>query len=134
MAWNRNNGCSYKYKVKIDLCGILDAIIDNLPGDLDDWDFDGENVVIYMSDRALADIWHCRQTLYEPEEYEIDLKSYIEDDVDVNKEVLDALHGIKQIATETDVDYESIEVDENYGPDPDRAYDEWRDRQMEGED
>ena len=134
MAWSKNNRCSYKYEVRIDLYEIVDEIINSLPGNLDDWDFDGDNIVIQMSDRALADIWHCRQTLYEPEEYEIELKSYVDDDVDVNKEVLEALHGISKIETSVEVDYESIEIDEDYGPDPDRAYDEWRDRQLEGRD
>ena len=135
MAWSRNNRCSYKYKVTINLMDIVDKIIDNLPGDEDDeWEVDGEYLTLYMSDRALADVWFCRQTLYEPEEYEVELKACVDDDVDVHKEIIKALHGIEKVHCECEVDMESIEIDEDYGPDPDRAYDEWRDRQLEGDD
>ena len=135
MAWSKNNRCSYKYKVTINLMDIVDRIIDNLPGNEDeDWEIDGEYLKIYMSDRALADVWHCRQTLYEPEEYEVELKACVEDDVDVKKEIKNALNTIDDVDVELEIDYESIEIDEDYGPDPDRAYEEWRDRQLEERD
>ena len=134
MAWSKNNRCSYKYEVKIDITNIIDRIIDNLPGDLDEYDIDGDVITIGMSDRALADVWHCRQTLYDPEEYEVELKSCVEDDVDVKKEIKNALNTIDDVDVELEIDYESIEIDEDYGPDPDRAYEEWRDRQLEERD
>ena len=133
MAWSRNNRCNYKYTVKVDLNAIVDAIIDALPGSLNDWDYDGDNLVFEMSDTALADVWYCRQTLESPEEYEVELKSCIYD-VDVYGEIISALRGIEKIGVDYDYDYESIEIEPEEEPDPDRAYDEWRDRQWEGED
>ena len=134
MGWSRNNRCSYNYTLSLDMTSIVDAIIGNLPGDeYDDWEFDGEYLKIYMSDRALADIWYCRQTLESPEEYEVELKSSV-DDVDIDQEIVKALRKIEKVDVECEADYESIEIDEDYGSDPDRAYDEWKDRQLEGKD
>ena len=134
MGWNRNNRCSYRYSIRINLEKIINSIIDNLPGDLDEWELEGEGVTIQMTDRGLADIWYCRQTWESPEEYEIELKACVEDDVDVTKEVKRALNTIDDVDVELEIDYESIDVEPDEGPDPDRAYDEWKDRQLEGRD
>lgn len=127
--WSRNKKCSYRYTVEIDLNKLVEAIIDNLPGNYEDWEYEGERLKLEMSDKALADVWFCRETLYEPSEYDIELHSYVEN-IDVKKEILKALHEIDDIDVEVDVNEESIEIDEVY-PDPDREYDKWKDREYE---
>lgn len=129
MAWNRNIGCDYRYTVRLDLEPIISEIIRRLPGDEDEWEIDGDELNIYMTDRAMADVWHCRQTLESPEENEIDLKRAA-DEVDINGAIIEALHSIDKLTCAFEIDEESIVLDENE-PDPDRAYDEWRDRQFE---
>ena len=127
--WSRNKKCSYRYTVEIDLNKLVEVIIDNLPGNYEDWEYEGERLKLEMSDKALADVWFCRETFYEPSEYDIELHSYVEN-VDVKKEILKALHEIDDIDVEVDVNEESIEIDEVY-PDPDREYDKWKDREYE---
>ena len=131
MGWNRNNRCTYNYEVKIDISDLIDRITDNLPGDMDEYDFDGDVLTIGMSDSALADVWYCRQTLYDPEEYEVELKKSVED-VNVEKEIIKAMQSIDNMDVELEIDYDSIDIEPSE-PDPDRAYDEWRDRQFEEE-
>ena len=128
--WFRNRDCSYRYTVKIDLNKLVNEIYDNLPGgNYDDWEYEGDCLKLEMSDKALADIWFCKETFYEPSEYDVDLHSYVEE-IDVKKEILKALHEIDDIDVKVDVNEESIEIEEVY-PDPDREYDRWKERDYE---
>jgi hypothetical protein len=130
MGRRSRESCAYDYKVTINMTNIVDEIIRRLPGtETSDWELCGEELIIYMNDDAIADCWYCPATLESPEENEVDLINSV-DEVDVDGSILEALHGIEKVDCDCEIDYESIEIEE-YEPDPDRAYDEWRDRQFE---
>lgn len=123
---------NYKYNIKIDLENLIDAVIGKLKPHMDDceWEFDGDQVIIYASDTARFKHWHCNATLESPAESEFNLIDSIED-VDVEQAVLDALHETTAIKTE-------VEIDDDYDfspnePDEDAIYDAWKDRQLEGD-
>ena len=123
------SSCTYDYTVKIKLTDIVDEIISRLPGEENVWEVADETLVIYMSDTSRAEEWHCNATLESPEEYELELQDSVED-VNVEKVIIEALHSIETVENDCEIDYDSIEIEETE-PDPDRAYDEWKDRQFE---
>ena len=130
-------GCTYPYTVSIDMAKIADQIIRRLPGDEDEWWVEDDKLIIKMSDRATAEIWYCRATRESPEENELELMNSV-DYVDVYsvivegiRSVLDAAEVKDRLDYECEIDYEGIEIDDPPEPDPDRAYEEWRDRRFE---
>ena len=134
MGRTQRNKCTYDYTVKIDLTPIVDEIIRRLPGDEgNDWEVEGDELIIYMSDTGMAEEWYCRETRESPAEYDLELQNSV-DEVDIDKAIIEALHSVKNSdgLINCEIDYDSIEVDY---PDPyddgDRAYDAWKDRQFE---
>ena len=134
---HNKRGCTYPYTLSLDMTKIADAIIERLPGDEYEWWVEDDKLIIKMSDRATADIWYSPQTYYEPEEYDIELINSV-DDVDVYTKIVDGIRSVldaEEVKDKLDyvceIDIDNIEVDEPPEPDPDRAYDEWKDRQFE---
>ena len=114
----------YKYKICIDLEGIVNSIMDDLRGEVEDYGMDGEYLEIMCTDTAKAQVWSCAATSESPAEYEVEFTDSIENH-DVRRSVVKALRNVKEdIFVTCDVDYESIEeVEELYESDPDR---EWK--------
>ena len=122
----------YNYTITVNMENLIDTIIGKLSEHIDDcdWETDGEYLIINATDTARFKHWHCNATLESPAEDETDLLNSIAD-ADVEQLVLDALHEIKRIKTD-------VEIDEDYDfspnePDEDAIYDQWRDRQLEDE-
>ena len=128
MSWS-SSSVTYGYTVTLSMEDIVNAIISKLVGDNDEWEFDGDNLIIYQKDRTCCRVWHCNATLEDPEEYEVELGKSI-DDVDVTGEILDALHRLKRedINVWTEIDEEEKWEFPEYDPyDDNDAYDRWRD-------
>ena len=129
----------YDYKITIDIEGLVETILDKIGVSGEDWFLDDTNIVIEGSDKCRYKHWHCDATRLDPPEDETEM---IDSLVDVNIEmaVIDAINDYKtdllckqkKLIADVDIDESSFEyeVDE---PDPDRAYDEWRDRMLEDE-
>lgn len=118
---------------------------------LEDWELDGEYIEFKGSYRTGAETWYYKQTLEEPEDsgyepdtslskrdIEISFKEQMERFVDVKMtdaitaKLRNPIADLLRVAV-VDDDYGPEFPDDDYddGPDPDRAYDEWRDRQYE---
>lgn len=130
---------SYSYKVRINLSSFLEAILSQIDGS-DDYELDGDTLIITGTSNNRAKSDYTPATLYDPPEYECD---FIEDTIEsLNFEqiVVDACNTFKESLMNDDksisdceLDAESFdfEADEDYGPDPDEAYDKWRDSQLD---
>lgn len=127
---------NYKYKIKIDLEDLVDKILAKIGVENEEWYFDDTYLHIEGWDKCRYKHWHCDATRYEPSEDETELIGSL-DDKDIELAVSDALVEFKETVSskyisEVEIDDESFEYEEDE-PDPDRAYDEWRDRQLEGD-
>lgn len=125
---------------------------------IDDWETDGSCIDFLGSYDTGADTWYYRATMEEPEEsgYEPDaslfpkaiekelkklLLEWLDEKTVVNSEgtgcTYKKYNPLANLITVIDVDDSSEEpiFPDVYddGPDPDRAYDEWRDRMLEEE-
>ena len=132
MAWS-NSSVKYGYTVTLNMESIVNAIIEKLVGDNDEWEFDGDYLNIYQKDRTCCRVWYSKATREEPEEYEVELGKSI-DDVDVEGAILDALHELKRenISVWTEIDEEEKWKYPDYDPyDDNDAYDRWRDTRFE---
>lgn len=126
----------YQYKINIDLEDLIDKILAKIGVEGEDWYLDDTSLVIEGWDKCRYKHWHCDATRYEPSEDETEIFDSL-DDKDIEQAVSDAMMEFKEyiahkyIST-VDIDEESFEYEPDE-PDPDRAYDEWKDRQLEGE-
>ena len=128
MSWSSSN-VTYGYTVTLSMENIVNAIIEKLVGDNDEWEIDGDNLVIYQKDKTCCRVWYCKATREDPEEYEVELGKSI-DDVDVEGVILEALHGLKRedISVCTEIDEEDEWEYPDYDPyDDNDAYDKARD-------
>ena len=126
-TWSKGR-VKYSYEVKIDIMDLVNAIADKLPGD-NDWELEDTEIVITGTANCMASSWYCRATLESPEEYDIELLDSI-NDLDINKIVTETLKGENDIKINCEIDEDSIEGDD-YEPDPDEAYEKWRDSQWD---
>lgn len=87
----------YKYDIKIDLFELIDRIMGELNGYVDDYkfEFDGDMIVIHVKDSASYTRYRAAATLEEPAEDNIEFDSI--ESVDVTAAVLDALHDTDKI-------------------------------------
>lgn len=128
----------YKYKIKIDLEGLVDKIIEKLDVSYDDWYFEDGTLHIEGREQCRYKNWHCAATMLDPEEDETDLIGSV-DDKNMEKAVLDAVSEYKEWLSTTKDYIAECEIDEDSydyiedEPDPDLEYDRWRDRQLEDE-
>lgn len=131
---------SYKYNLEIDLSYLVELILEQIEG-ADDCEFDGDTLMIYGSTSNRAKAYYSPPTLYDPPEYDMEFTEATIDELDFEKIVMDACSKYKDFIAnrnpiskcELDEKSFSFEPDEDYGPDPDRAYDEWKDRQLFGD-
>lgn len=131
---------SYKYNIKIDLSSFIDAILEQIDG-WNDYEFDGDKLEIYGSTSNRGKSYYSPATLYDPPEYDTEFIESTIDELDLKKVVMNActkckdyfVNGKPICRCKLDEDSFEFEPDVDYGPDPDQAYDEWRDRQLEGE-
>lgn len=116
---------TYGYKVAIDMTGIVEMIIDQLPGENKDWEFDGERLIITQENEGGAEVYSQEATYMEPADYECTLIDNL-DDFDAEKAVLDGIKSVndKCISAEIDIDDQSDWDIEDIGPDSDQDYDD----------
>ena len=114
---------TYGYEVAVDMSGLVDEIISRLPGENQDWEFDGERLIIRQKHDTYAEVWSEPATLEEPEEYDCELKDSIED-FNVEKAVLEGIHAVTGIGVDTETDDQGDWEFEKIGPDPDRDYED----------
>ncbi len=116
---------TYGYEVAIDMTGLVEEVIDKLPGENKDWEFDGERLIIRQKHDTCAEVWSQEATLEDPAEYDCELKDSIED-FNVEKAVLEGIHAVtvKVISVDTEVDDQSDWEFEEDGMDPDRDYED----------
>ena len=124
----------YKYKIKIDLEDLVDKIMAKIGVEGEDWFFEDTSLYIEGQDKCGYKHWHCNATRYEPSEDETELIGSL-DEKDIELAVSDAITEFKETlaskyVSEVEIDEESYEYEPDE-PDPDREYDEWRDRQLE---
>lgn len=124
----------YDYKIKIDLEDLVDKIMAKIGVEGEEWYFDDTSLLIEGTDKCRYKHWHCDATRYEPSEDETELIGSL-DEKNIEAAVSDAIMEFKETLStkyisEVDIDEESYEYEPDE-PDPDRAYDEWRDRQLE---
>ena len=134
MSWS-NSSVTYGYTVTLNMENIVNAIIEKLAGGNDEWELDGDNLIIYQKDKTCCRVWYCKATREDPEEYEVELGKSI-DDVDVAGEILNALHGLKRedISVWTEIDEQDeweFPDDDYYDNYADYAYDRWKDARYE---
>lgn len=127
MAWSKT-AVTYGYKVEISFESIIDKICENIIDQPDDWEFDGEKLVIRGSIHTGANIWSCRATMESPAEWDAELNTNIEDE-DIQGIVVDMLNNIKrnEIAVDVEMDDSSDWDYDDESDDDNDAYDRWRD-------
>lgn len=124
----------YKYKINIDLEDLIDKILSKIGVEGEDWYLDDTSLVIEGWDRCRYKHWHCDATRYEPSEDETEMFDSLSDK-DIEQAVTDAMTEFKEyiahkpIST-VDIDEKSFEYDPDE-PDPDAAYERWRDREFD---
>lgn len=127
----------YKYNLKIDLSSFIESILEQIDG-VDDYEFDGDTLEIYGTTSNSAKSYYASATMYDPPEYDLEFTEGTIEELNVEQIVIDAcnkfrdflINGDKSISEcELDEKNFNFEPDEDYGPDPDMAYEEWRDRQ-----
>ena len=124
----------YEYKINIDLEDLIDKILAKIGVEGEDWYLDDTSLVIEGSDRCRYKHWHCDATRYEPSEDETEMFDSLSDK-DIEQAVTDAMTEFKEyiahkpIST-VDIDEKSFEYDPDE-PDPDAAYERWRDREFD---
>ena len=69
MSWS-NSSVTYGYTVTLNMESIVNAIIEKLVGDNDEWELDGDNLIIYQKDKTCCRVWYCKATREDPEEYD----------------------------------------------------------------
>ena len=126
----------YEYKINIDLEGLIDKILAKIGLEGEDWYLDDTSLVIEGWDKCRYKHWHCDATRYEPSEDETELFDSL-NDKDIEAAMSEAITEFKETLSQrcistVDINEESFEYEPDE-PDPDRAYDEWRDRQLEGD-
>lgn len=129
MSWSKGT-LTYGYEVRIDLTDIVDSIIEKLIGENIDWDYDDMEIVIRQSVKTGYRAWNCRATMESPAEHEVELDTDVEE-FDMDIVVHDVLRNLElnKIHTKLEVDDEECwDSDDCDEPDPDRLYDEWKDR------
>ncbi len=124
----------YDYKLSIDISDLVAVIMDKLGAKDEDWELDDTNIVIYGSDKCRYKHWHCDATYYEPAEDETELLDTI-NEKDIDNAILNALDYFKEIIKtksiyEIDIDEDNLEYELDE-PDPDAAYDKWKDSLLE---
>lgn len=125
---------NYKYKIKIDLEDLVDKIMAKIGVEGEDWYFDDTSLFIEGWDKCSYKHWHCNATRYEPSEDETEMFDSL-DDKDIEQAVSDAMMEFKEYIahkpiSKVDIDEESFEYEPDE-PDPDVAYDRWRDREFD---
>lgn len=99
---------TYHYKVEIDLEDIIDRIASKI-GHMDDgycWEVDGDKLIITAKHTTGYGRWTYAATLESPAEDELELNHCVEDEVNIEGIVLDALHETTTIKTDIIVDDE----------------------------
>ena len=126
------------FKVRLDieqLIGyIAESVIAEISDDMDDveaneWTNEDMELGISGTYSTSYKSWWCSATLESPEEFDIE-REYI-GDVSLRcipEELRKFISVIEVEENDEDVDY-----GQENEPDPDRAYDEWKDRQLEGD-
>jgi len=116
---------TYGYEVAIDMTGIVEMIIDQLPGENEDWEFDGERLIITQKNEGDAEVYSQEATYMEPADYGCTLIDNL-DDFNVEKAVLDGIKAVNEkcIRAEIEIDDQSEWDTEDIGPDPDQDYDD----------
>lgn len=105
---------TYHYAVEIDLENLVDRIASKI-GHMDDdycWDVDGDKLIITAKHTTGYKHWYSRATLESPGEDEIEPNHRVDDEVNIEKVVLEALHETEKIKAE-------IKVDDDYDFDED---------------
>lgn len=124
----------YDYKLTISIEDLVTSIMDNLNIKGDDWELDDTNIIIYGSGKCRYKHWHCDASQYDPSEDETELIGTI-DESNLDEAILDALEQFKEAVKtkniyEIDIDEKSIDCEPDE-PDPDVAYDRWKDSLLE---
>lgn len=124
----------YNYRLTINIEDLVTAIMDHLDIKGEDWELDDTNIIIEGSDKCRYKHWHCDATYYEPSEDETELIGTM-DEKDLDNAILDALEQFKETVKtkaiyEVDIDEDSIDCAPDE-PDPDAAYDRWKDSFLE---
>lgn len=126
----------YDFELKIDLGVLIDKFISKLGVDCDEYWMDDNELTITGTGKCRFKHWHCNATYYDPPEDETELIDSLYDK-DIEKALSEALDEYKEhiasnCVSDVTIDEEPYEYEADE-PDPDRAYDEWRDRQLEGD-
>lgn len=144
MGWTTGT-VTQKFKISVDIDKLTEYIVDNILDqiytvkdissvDLDEYYTDGGYLEITGTYDTDFKSYYSPATRWEPAEEDMQ-RFYIGSDgvglLDSLPEDIRKLIDIYNVEEEeTDADYKYSEPSE---PDPDRAYDEWKDRQLEGD-
>lgn len=126
------------FKIRLDIEKLIDYISDNITKeisadlddvDIDDVDIDGNEIELSGTYSTEFKSWWCSATLESPEEYDIDRKYIGDISLCYLPEEMRKLITVYEIKEDED----GVRYPEDDYEDNDRAYDEWRDRQFEGD-
>lgn len=94
---------TYNYTIEIDLEDVIDRIIKEIRGYVDDYevDMDENKLVLKCTDFAYYKLYSSPATMLDPPEEDIIFESI--EDVDVEQAVLDAFHDTEKVKVDVDV-------------------------------